>query len=525
MSLTVEIHQPSLVQFLMDPANYSERPKRVELIETHISWVFLTDRFAYKLKKPVRFSFLDFSTPAKRHLACLDELRLNQRLAPDVYLDVIPLAELPEGGIRWRGSGEPLDWVVKMRRLPGTACLLARLNQGQVAPRQVEGLAKFLTEFYCQQPPLTLRPEEIRSQLSEWIRSNQSDLCQYLPQQINRINLIHASQLRYVTTHAALLDSRVCDGRYVEGHGDLRPEHIYLLPRPVVIDCIEFNSELRRLDILDELSFLSMETDYAGHPEIGERIVEHYCQTTGDQPPASLLAFYKSYRACVRAKVCALRGAQERGSGRAANLQRAVDYLGIAERYQQLLGRSLLIVVSGLMGTGKSTLAANLADTLGANLIQTDQLRREKYGASVQKSDYGEGLYRQEYRNNVYRDMFRVGDQLLGRGASVILDGTFSAQWTRNAAEELAKKHNADFLRVRCECPPEIAIRRIEQRRQTNESTSEAHRDLYDRQAAEWEDDSRLSPALLIVDSRQSLNQQTQSILGQITQIATNAHP
>ena len=196
MSLTVEIHQPPLVQFLMDPASYSERPKHVELIETHISWVFLTERFAYKLKKPVRFSFLDFSTPAKRHRACLDELRLNRRLAADVYLDVLPLVELPEGGFRWRGPGEPLDWVVKMQRLPAAACLLQRLKQGQVGPRQIDVLAKFLAEFYRQQPPLTLRPEEIRGQLAQLIRSNQTDLCQYLPQQINRINLIHAGQLR-----------------------------------------------------------------------------------------------------------------------------------------------------------------------------------------------------------------------------------------------------------------------------------------------------------------------------------------
>ena len=184
-----------------------------------------------------------------------------------------------------------------------------------------------------------------------------------MPQQINRINLIHAGQLRYLTTHAALLDSRVCDGRYIEGHGDLRPEHIYLLPRPVVIDCIEFSSDLRRLDILDELSFLSMECEYAGHPEIGDRIVELYARPRAISRRRRCWHFTSrigraSGRRCVPYAV-----PRSGGPDRAAELTHAADYLAVAEQYQQQLGRSLLIVVSGLMGSGKSTLAAALADS------------------------------------------------------------------------------------------------------------------------------------------------------------------
>ena len=326
---------PLLLRFINRPSSSScwirsiivSDPRAVELIETHISWVFLTDRFAYKLKKPVHFSFLDFSTVAKRHRACLDELRLNRRLAGDVYLDVLPIGQRAGGDFVWGDRGEVVDWVVKSRRLPDAACLQKHLVRGQLAGRAVDALAQFLADFYRQQPPLTLRPEQTRSRLVQWIRDNQGDLSECVPDEIHRINAIHAGQLRYVATHIALLDSRVCDGRYIEGHGDLRPEHVYLLPQPVVIDCIEFSSELRGVDIVDDLSFLAMECDRLSRPDVGACILQTYRTVVGDQPPASLLAFYKSYRACVRAKVNALRATQETGEARAESMKRVVEYL------------------------------------------------------------------------------------------------------------------------------------------------------------------------------------------------------
>jgi aminoglycoside phosphotransferase family enzyme/predicted kinase len=517
--------QPPLVQFLQDPANHCERPERVELLETHISWVFLTDRFAYKLKKPVRFAFVDFSTVAKRKEACFDELRLNRRLAPDVYLDVRPLAEARDGGYRWAGPGEPVepvDWVVKMRRLPAHACLLQRLQEGSVSDRQIEALANFFADYYRQQAPLTLQAEQVRARLAELIRSNQADLCRILPDHCQFAEQVHDKQLAYLASHAELFDSRVCDGRFVDGHGDLRPEHIYLLPQPVVIDCIEFSPQLRHLDILDELGFLSMECDHIGHPEVGERIIERYRQVTGDHGPASLLAFYKSYRACVRAKVCALRGAQAQGSTRTATLSRAVVYLAMAEREQSQLSRPRLIVVSGLMGTGKSTLAVMLAERLGAKLLQTDQLRRDKFGSSSERAGYGEGLYRRSLREEIYDDLLRRADELLEHRHSVVLDGTFSAAQHRQAAQQLADRQQADYLLVRCECPRELAIDRIEQRRSQRQTTSEARGELYDRQAAAWEADGAARPGE-VVDTRLPVQQQVDQVLTRMAALSAAA--
>jgi aminoglycoside phosphotransferase family enzyme/predicted kinase len=510
------MNQPPLVQFLVDPDNYPERPESVELMETHISWVFLTDRFAYKLKKPVRFDFLDFSTVAQRQQACRDELLLNRRLARDVYLDVRPLVAKPEGGFRWGGPGEPVDWIVKMRRLPTHACLLDRLGQGNITDRQIETLAEFLANFYRQQAPLTLQAEQVRVQLAERVRSNHADLCRSLPQHRELVQQLHAEQLSYLTTHAGLLDSRVCDGRYVEGHGDLRPEHIYLLPQPVVIDCIEFSSDLRRLDILDELGFLSMECDFAGYPQVGDRIVQRYGEVAGDHAPASLLDFYKSYRACVRAKVCALRGAQAVGATQSDAFTRAAEYLTVAQRGQPHPIRSILIAVSGLMGTGKSTLAAAVAERLGARLLQTDQLRRDKFGSSRQQAEFGEGLYHESLREEIYRDLLRQGEQMLQEGHSVILDGTFSSAWSRQAVQELADRHQVDYLIVRCECPREMAIDRIEQRRKDPRTTSEARLELYNQQADAWERDVLPALPLEVVDTSRPVELQTEQVLARV---------
>jgi aminoglycoside phosphotransferase family enzyme/predicted kinase len=512
MSATVGVQEPKIIEFLRNPNSYGEHPKEVQLIETHVSWVFLTERFAYKLKKPVRFSFLDFSTAQKRRDACEDELRLNRRLAPDVYLAVVPIWQTAQGKFRWQGEDEPIDWVVKMRRLPEEVNLQHRLVNNALTERELETLAEHLAAFYQQQPPLTLRPEEMRKRLVEQIRDNLSDLCQSLPDQINRLNLLHAAQLRYVTTHRELLDGRVCDGRYVEAHGDLRPEHIYLLSRPRIIDGLEFSRSLREMDIADELSFLTMECERLGHPAVGQRIVDRYTEETGDRPPRSLLAFYRTYRACVRAKVHALHAAQLRSDDRRAELNQASQYLNLAERNQGEMGRGLVVAVCGLMGSGKSTLAAALADTLGGTLLQTDQIRRDRFGKGTGGEAFGEGVYQAEKRNVVYAQLLTQCSQLVESGATVIVDGTFAEVKHRRRLKELAAAHQAGCLFVRCECPREICLQRIEQRRNNGHSVSEAREELYDQQAAAWAP-LQSDETFIHVDSRQSVAIQLDEVL------------
>ncbi len=325
------------LELLRRSSSYPDHPDAVEQIETHLSWVFLTDRFAYKLKKPVRFDFLDYTSHEQRHQACEEELRLNRRLAPDVYLAVLPITRSARGRLQLDGGGTPVDWVLKMRRLPRERSLRHLLVSGRLGNLDVGAVAEQLALYYSQQPPLTVQPDSYRRQLTQQLRTNLSDLLAHLPDQVVRINQIHAAQLEYVARQARQFDQRVCDGRLIDGHGDLRPDHVFVLSPPVVIDGIEFARKFRQIDIAEELSALVMECEQLGCSEVGQALLERYTTLTSDRPSEELLAFYKSCRAGLRARFQALRAQQEAPPCRAVFLQQAETYLSRAAGYLDLL--------------------------------------------------------------------------------------------------------------------------------------------------------------------------------------------
>jgi aminoglycoside phosphotransferase family enzyme len=330
---------PDAIDFLSHASSYHEYPTGIERQETHTSWVFLTPHHVYKLKKQVRHGFVDFSTPLLRKQACEAEVRLNRRLAPEVYLGVLPIMRTRWGMLHLGGGGIPVDWVVKMRRLPADRSLDTLIRSSRLAPVQIEGLAQCLAEFYDRLPPLMIRASDYRARIEEHVHGNRDEL---LAERYGLdpllVEHVHAALLRVLRLAPELLEDRVCDGRVVEGHGDLRPEHVYFVPTPMAIDCIEFSEELRDLDVLDDLSFLAMECDCLGAGEVGGRILERYVQVSGDRPPHCLVPFYKCYRATVRAKVAVLRSRQHGGAERRYDLQIADRYLRLANGYTSQLG-------------------------------------------------------------------------------------------------------------------------------------------------------------------------------------------
>jgi predicted kinase len=299
----------------------------------------------------------------------------------------------------------------------------------------------------------------------------------------------------------------------IEGHGDLRPEHIYFDPKPTIIDCIEFNEEYRRLDVLDELCFLWMECDLLGAGVVGETILDRYCSESGDRPPEGLLSFYKAYRACVRAKVLALRSAQHPGSRRADDLDSARRYLALAERYTSHLGPPLSIVVRGLPGTGKSTLATALARDLEADLLQTDVIRQELFpDPSGQPDRYG-----REQKQQVYDQTLRCCEDALLRGASVVLDGVFLTAPLLREARATAVRQGAEFLVVECECPSDVAVARIARRLASEDSVSEATADVYWQHRASATAIPHDIP-MCRVDTTNALSQMQQTVYGRLRQ-------
>lgn len=289
---------------LARPDAYPEAPSRVDVVETHMSWVFLTDSHAYKLKKPVRYDYLDFSTVEARRLDCEAEVRLNRRLAADVYLGMVPLVLDAAGRLSLGGAGETVDWLVRMRRLPADRMLDHLLRNGAVEQPEIVQLARCLARFYAELPAEPLAPETYRQSLAGRIEDNLRELGSPefgLPRDVPAG--LARFQLDFLQLHAGLFDQRVQAGRIVEGHGDLRPEHVCLLAQPVVIDCLEFNREFRILDPADELGYLAMECERLRAPQVARWLLEAYGEASGDAPPVALLHFYQSCRATLRAKL------------------------------------------------------------------------------------------------------------------------------------------------------------------------------------------------------------------------------
>jgi aminoglycoside phosphotransferase family enzyme len=323
------------VAFLQRPDAYAELPNRVETVETHMSWVFLADGYAYKLKKPVRYDFLDFSTLDARRRDSEEEVRLNRRLAPDVYLGTVPLVLDARGQLRLGGPGEIVDWLVRMRRLPAERMLDHGIRRRTVAEADVVRVAEALARFYLSAPPVELAPADYRKRLAERVDDNLRELAAPvfgLPPQV--VRAVSSAQLALIEREPGMFDRRVEEKRIIEGHGDLRPEHVCLEPA-LFIDCLEFQRDYRILDAADEVAFLALECERLGGTWVGDVLFRTYGEITGDCPPERLVRFYKSYRACLRAKI-AIWHLKDAGMPNPERWsRRAMEYLGLAERYAQ----------------------------------------------------------------------------------------------------------------------------------------------------------------------------------------------
>jgi aminoglycoside phosphotransferase family enzyme len=274
------------------------------VIETHMSWVFLTDRFAYKLKKPVRYPFLDFATVAARGHFCREEVRLNRRLAPEVYLGVVPVAARAGGGFELEGGGPVRDWLVKMIRLPEEKRLDRRIADGRLARSAIARVVERLVAFYRSRSPVPVASPAYRASFVEQVAATRAALVRpHLKQDPGLVGRLMDCLADYLARRGYELGGRASGSRIVEGHGDLRPEHVYLLDPVVVTDCLEFNRALRLLDPLDELAYLAMECERLGAPEVRRWLLADWVDATGDVAPPSLIAFYTAFRAYLRAAI------------------------------------------------------------------------------------------------------------------------------------------------------------------------------------------------------------------------------
>jgi uncharacterized protein len=451
--------------------------------ETHAAVVLLIGDRAYKLRKPVDLGFLDFSTPAKRLEAAQREVRLNSRLAPDVYLGVSDVLG---------PDGTPCDHLVVMRRMPDERRLSALVQAGAPLESTVRKLARMIAAFHSsaqRSPEISAEAgrDAIRTRWQasfDQVRQTAQELLG-----VDQIAEIERLTLEFLDGREPLFDKRITDDRIVDGHGDLLADDIFCLDDgPRVLDCLEFDDRLRWLDGLDDAAFLAMDLARLGASTLAQQFLDDYAEFAGDPAPSSLRHHYVAYRAFVRVKVACLR--HEQGDESAASTAR--EYADIALRHLRA-GRVRLILVGGLPGTGKSTLAAGLADRLGAVLLVADRLRKELSGHSPQDdagAAYGVGIYTPEHTERTYAELLHRAELLLARGESVVLDASWIHAAHRVRAAQVADGTHSPLLSFRCDIPAAVAVERMRGR---NDSFSDANADIAARMARdadEWLDAS-----------------------------------
>ncbi|TDP31854.1 AAA family ATPase [Nocardia ignorata] len=433
-------------------------PEPAQVHETHSGVVLLYGDRAYKVKKPLRTDFLDFSTTVLRERACARELELNRRINPDVYLGVAHLGD-PTGG--------PAEPVLIMRRMPADRRLSVLLAQPGYSTDALTSLIHLLVRFHDESPH---RPDINRTGTAKALRTRWRSLLDPLheaaadiidPDVLARID---RRAMRYLDGRAPLLDQRIADGRIVDGHGDLLAEDIFELPDGFrVLDCLDFDDRLRYVDRLDDVAFLAMDFDSVGQADLADRFVDEYLRESADPAPASLRDHYIAYRATVRAKVDVIRAGQ--GDHTAAD--RARDHLALAER-RLARGTVRLTTIGGLPGTGKSTVATELAARTGAVLISSDHVRNElaRVGAvGGHVGQFGAGRYTPANKARVYDELLWRANVLLASGVPVVLDASWSDPEQRHRAAALADDVAAELVALRCVCPAELAFQRIRERR------------------------------------------------------------
>lgn len=490
---TAREHVSRLIADLGRSEAYPYPVDTIALEETHASLAFLAGDFVYKVKKPVDFGFLDFSTLERRKFFCEEELRLNRRLTRDVYLEVVPVVEAG-GRLAVHGEGPALEYAVKMRRLDDNQMLGYLVESGQVDAAVWPALSQRLADFYS----AAATGEGINQWGARAIvwRNIEENLEQSEPYRGTivapiQLQLIDEASRQFLDQEGELLEARIASGKVREGHGDLHLAHIYVEgPGPdglQIIDCIDFNPRLRCLDVAVDIAFLSMDLDYHGHPALARHVVELLSSDLDDLDLPRLVQFFSIYRAHVRAKVAGLRSdeiAPELPEFFAVRNE-AERFFDLATSYIVEPNKTSLILVGGLSGTGKSVISRRLARSIGAGLVSSDSIRLELAGktpAERQTVDFGTGIYTDEFNELTYERMFERAEATLSAGRSAVLDATFLNPKWRERASDLSARSGADLLMIECQCPPEVARDRLTKRARELFEPSEADWAIYQEQ-------------------------------------------
>ena len=500
-----------LLAALRKPACYPHAAGAVDLIETHISWVFLAGDYAYKIKKPVSLGFLDFSTLEKRRFYCEEELRLNRRTAPGLYLDVVPVAESRDG-LRVGGTGKAIEFALRMRRFPQEALADSLARCGKLGAAEVDAIAAAIAAFHATVPAAALDAEFGSPELvTAPALANFEQLGRLVvdPAEGAQLAGLRAWTLSESSRLHEAFAARKRDGFVRECHGDLHLGNVAFVDgRPVPFDCIEFDPKLRWIDVMNEVAFLAMDLLEHGLAAAAWRFLNAYLETTGDYAGVRVLRYYLVYRAMVRAMIACIRlhqpGAGEAAQGRAH--REYGEYLALAGSLAASERRAL-VVMHGLSGSGKTTVAQKMSESLGAVRVRSDVERKRLHGLAAGARTHARafgGIYAPEATRLTYERLRQVARDAVESGYGVIVDAAFLRRAEREEFRALAQELGASFLIVSCRAPEAALRSRLAHREAMMSDASEAGVTVLENQLATQEPlgDDELSHAALIDTER-----------------------
>ena len=491
----------ALIEALSDPAVYPHGPGAVHVIQTHISVIFIAGDLVYKIKKPVNFGFLDFTTLEKRKFYCHREIELNSRYSEGIYLDVVSIFH-GRSGINLNSDGREIDVAVKMKRIPEDRMLINMLRNEVVTSEILDRLADRIADIHSQAPT---NVEITRYGSLDVVKHNVGENFNQTEPFIGRTiepniyETIQKLSTDFLTHNHELFNERVRAGFIRDCHGDLHVEHVIVLNGIMLFDCIEFNERFRYCDTASDIGFLLMDLDFQGYPAYTDRVIRRYTATSGDAGIPLIVRFYQYYRAFVRGKVIGftLDEPEVSDAEKETAIQTARDYFALALTYLKSRPEPTLIITCGVSGSGKGYVASRLGERIGTEPIRSDVIRKKMYG--VEKTEhrldnYGEGIYRSSATERTYNALLDQARSHLTKGKSVILDASFSSRDHRMRAVDLAQKYGARFRIIECVSPEDVLQRRVEYRLKEGTDPSDMRVDILERQLEDFEPIEDIDP-------------------------------
>ena len=506
-----------MIEALSQSEDWTPNERPIEIVHSHISAVLLGKKHVLKLKKPINLGFLDYTTLEKRRLACEAELELNRRLSPDVYLSLETVRE-KHGDIHVGGDGRIVDYAVRMKRLPADRMLDRLVAGGEVTEQMIDRIADRLSAFHKS----ARRDSHISSfGTPQLIRKNWDENFEQTTRYIDRTiskeayHLIRSRIFEWLESNDQLLQARITDGRICEGHGDIRAESICVANGLSIFDCIEFNERFRFADVASEIAFLSMDLDARGRPDLGYYFAQRYSTLTDDSQLPALLPFYKCYRAYVRGKVMNFRLDADEFSERErkAAALRARRFFDLSRRYIDRLPKKTIVMVAGLSGTGKTSVARAVASELGYRVVSSDEMRKQIFSIEEPPA-YGVGPYSTKANRKTYDRLIEQARESVITDGGVVLDATFKHETDRDLVSRVADELGSQLRIIECHLEPEIVRERLARRAKLREGLSDANWDTHVRQRSEFLPFDHQNPAHLVLD--------TKADLGVVAHIATD---